>query len=298
MKRDETLALLTRENPVCEDDLPGAESVAAEALRARILLDDATLAGRRRHLRLPRSLFRVAGAGVVAAALAFGVLSVLPGGGPSAVARAASALHVPDGMILHTVVVETREDPDGGSSTGRTESWREQSPPYDERSVTKGRETATVDGRPEAYLPFDNTLHVLPSETELPPARGSAGTGNRLIDDIREYLASGQAATEGTVSVNGREALRIVFPGSGPSARRARSQQSTYFVDAKTYEPLELRTVADDGTVVTSRFVTYEFLPATAANLALLSLRKQHPGATVVQDVTVEGFGPDSAKGK
>jgi hypothetical protein len=43
---------------------------------------------------------------------------------------------------------------------------------------------------------------------------------------------------------------------------------------------------------------TYELLPATAANLALLSLRKQHPGATVVPDVTVEGFGSDPAKGK
>jgi hypothetical protein len=59
-----------------------------------------------------------------------------------------------------------------------------------------------------------------------------------------------------------------------------------------------LREVGDDGTVVTSRFVTYESLPSTAANLALLSLRKQHPGATVVPDVTIEGFGPDPAKRK
>jgi hypothetical protein len=89
-----------------------------------------------------------------------------------------------------------------------------------------------------------------------------------------------------------------VFPGSGPVASRARSQQSTYLVDAQTYEPIELHSVADDGTVVTSRFVSYEFLPATAANLALLNLHKQHPGATVVQDVTVEGSDPNPAKGK
>jgi hypothetical protein len=50
--------------------------------------------------------------------------------------------------------------------------------------------------------------------------------------------------------------------------------------------------------VVTSRFETYEALPATAANLALLSLRKQHPGATVIPAATVEGFGPDLAKRK
>src|SRR5262245_37895799 len=97
MKRDQTLALLTRENPVCEDDLPGAESVPAEALRERILLDDATFAARRCHLQVSRSAFRVAVAGLMAAAVAFGVLSVLPAGGPSAVARAASALTRPTG---------------------------------------------------------------------------------------------------------------------------------------------------------------------------------------------------------
>jgi hypothetical protein len=90
------------------------------------------------------------------------------------------------------------------------------------------------------------------------------------------------------VIVDGREAVRIVFAGS----------KSTYIVDAATYEPIELRDVGDDGTVVTSRFETYESLPATAANLALLSLRKQHPRTTVVPDATVEGFGPDSVKGK
>lgn len=288
MKSDETLALLTRENPVHEDDLPGPESVPAHALKARILLNDATFVTRRRGLRLPRSAFRFAAAGVVAAVVAFGVLSVLPGSGPSAVARAAAVLNPSRGTILHTVVVTTSVNPDGTRSTGRTESWRQQAPPFDERSVTAGRETATADGRPEAYIPSDNTLHILPPETELPRPSGSPGTGDRLLDDTRRYLSSGEAREDGTVIVDGRDAVRIVFAGS----------KSTYIVDAASYEPIELRDVGDDGTVVTSRFETYELLPATPANLALLSLRKQHPGATVVPDVTVEGFGPDPTKGK
>lgn len=288
MKSDQTLALLTRENPVHEDDLPGPEAVPARALRERILLDDATLVARRRGRRLPRSTFRVAVAGVVAAAVAFGVLSVLPGSGPSPVARAAAVLNPSAGTILHTVVATTSVSPDGTSSSGRTESWRQQAPPFDERTVDGGRETATADGRPEAYVRNDNTLHVLPPGTEMPPPSGSPGTGDRLLDDIRGYLSSGEAREDGTVLVDGREAVRIVFAGS----------KSTYLVDATTYEPIELRDVADDGTVVTSRFETYELLPATPANLALLSLRKQHPGATVVPDATVEGFAPDPAKGK
>ena len=157
--------------------------------------------------------------------------------------------------------------------------------------------------RSSRSLPSDNTLHVLPPQTKLPAPGGSPGTGDRLLDDIREYLASGEARTDGTITVNGREALRIVFAGSdgastSPAALRAHAIARVYLVGAQTYEPIELRDVGDDATVVTSRFVTYESLPATAANLALLSLRKQHPGATVVQDVTVEGFGSDPAKGK
>jgi hypothetical protein len=293
MTSDATLALLTREDPVREDDLLGPESVAASALKQRILHDDATFDARGPNRRLPRSAFRPAVAGVVAAAVAFGVLSVLPGSGPSAVARAAAVLHPVEGTILHTVVVTRSTNPDGSSSTGRTESWRQQSPPYDERSVTEGRETATADGRPEAYLPSEDTLHVLPPEAELPPSRSSAGTGDRLLDNIRRYLASGDARTNGTVTVSSREAVRITFAGSqSPAGSRGRATQATYLVDAQTYEPIEFRDVGDDGTVVTSRFVTYELLPATATNLALLSLRKQHPGANVVQDVTVEGFGP------
>ena len=286
MTLDEPLALLTRENPVHENDLPGPESAAA--LRQRILLDDAAFVGRTRSRRLPRTAIRLAVVGAVAAAVAFGALSLLPGSGPSPVARAAAALELADGTILHTVVVTSSTTPGGGTSTGRSESWRQQSPPYDERSVSKGRETATADGRPEAYLPSDNTLHVMRPGDEVPPSRGSAGTGDRLLDGIRRYLATGLALTDGTVTVHGRDAVRIVFDGS----------PSVYLVDAESYEPIQLRDVGDDGTVVTSLYVTYELVPATPANLAQLSLRKAHPGATVVHDVTAEGYGPDPSKGR
>ena len=53
MTLDEPLALLTRENPVHEDDLPGPESAAA--LRQRIQLDDATFVGTESPLAEGRS---------------------------------------------------------------------------------------------------------------------------------------------------------------------------------------------------------------------------------------------------
>ncbi len=38
-------------------------------------------------------------------------------------------------------------------------------------------------------------------------------------------------------------------------------------------------------------FLTYEYLPETPANLSVLDLRAQHPGATVVNAHGVPGVG-------
>jgi hypothetical protein len=52
------------------------------------------------------------------------------------------------------------------------------------------------------------------------------------------------------------------------------------------YRPLVVRTTVDCGhgspCTEVVRFGTYEYLPATPANLSLLDLQAQHPGAKVV----------------
>ena len=95
---------------------------------------------------------------------------------------------------------------------------------------------------------------------------------------MRKLLGSGQAREDGRVTVDGREAVRNISPTS----------LASMLVDAETYVPIEWTDVGDDGTRRTRRFETYE-RPATPANLALLSLTAQHPDATVVHDVTIEG---------
>lgn len=47
--------------------------------------------------------------------------------------------------------------------------------------------------------------------------------------------------------------------------------------------------MSDEGISEASRFKTYEWLPATEGNLAVLSLTAQHAGATIRQDATVTG---------
>jgi hypothetical protein len=108
----------------------------------------------------------------------------------------------------------------------------------------------------------------------------------RLLDVMRSLLASGEAREDGRVTVDRRDAVRIVAPG----------WKTTLVVDAETFEPIEWSGVYDDGTRETNRFQTYERLSATEANLALLSLTAQHPGATFEPGITVEGFGPDPDK--
>jgi hypothetical protein len=252
----------------------------------------------------PRKLvLRVAAAASAAAAIALGVLSVLPGDGPSAVARAAAALNPSGHTILHTVVLSTRTDPNGSISTGRDETWQQNASPYDQRSVQIGgnhrREHATANGRPQYYDARTNTIYTVPPETELPPEtprppeelveRLLADTEGvqRLLENMRNLLASGKAREDGRVTVERREAIRIAFSVS----------RTTLLVDADTYEPIEWDSIYNEGVRLTSRFQTYELLPATEANLALLSLSAQHPGATIEPSLEIEGIGPSLGNG-
>jgi hypothetical protein len=307
MKDDQTIALLKRDNPVREADLPGPQSADAQALRERIYLDglagapvDAT-----RGLSQRRLALRVAAVAGAAAAIALGALEALPGGGEpssaSAIDGAKAALGAADGRILHVIARMTLTGPDEATlRTERTETWELTSPPYDTRQVhySQGvrREIAFSDGRLEIYDPRRNTISTLPSPDDLPergrdakqrqqlPVDPFDAGAERLRDEMLNLLRSGEAREDGRVTIRGREAIRIVSPG----------QRLTLLVDARTYEPIEwsspvtgIGTTPDTG-VQTTRFETYDRLPATESNLALLDLRAQHPGARITRGITID----------
>jgi hypothetical protein len=251
---------------------------------------------RRDRMRRRRRLVLRGGMAVAAAAaIALGALSAVPPTGPSVVERAAAALRAPDGTILHTVLVGTLTGLDEPIEM-RIETWQASAPPYDQLQVISagGRqfEVAMLDGVGQLYDPQTNTIYTSSSQSmnaqpvdktratmwKTGAAKAGAsgnerGTivaaGDSYRAKILGLLESGKVHEAGRETLNGREAIRLVSD----------DETVTLSVDANTYEPIEWR-VSQDGQDAVTWFPTYEHLPATDANAALLSLTGRHPEAT------------------
>jgi hypothetical protein len=229
-----------------------------------------------RSRRLAR---RTALAAAAAAAAALGVLSALPGNGPSVVERAAAALVPANGTILHVVMRNDELE---------IESWHQSSPPYDERQIIvsgdRRFEFALADGTPQVYDAETDTIYTGPaprSPVAKPRATKKSGQdaqtlargGDPYREKILSLLNSGKAHEDGRATIAGREVVRIA----------SNDGALTLLVDADTYEPVEWRITRGSSTT-TTRFSTYEQLEATEANAAALSLTAQHPDARVDTD--------------
>jgi hypothetical protein len=261
--------------------------------------------GRRPRARslLVRSAVVLAAAGSVVAWAS--IAGVFDGPAPTVVERASAALTVKEGTILHVTIVGRQNNGDGTQATWRDESWQSTSAPYERRQVEQVSddpiaETSSVGDAEALYDAKTHTVY-LRNEPAALPASGkvlrwkngeekpqrvivSGGrpappkTQNDPMEEpfrreVLELLRSGDAREMGRVTLAGRQAIRIV--GNGGNA--------TYFVDPKSYNPIEFRTVGNGGST-SLRFVVYETLPLSTANRALLDVRAQHPGASVNDD--------------
>jgi hypothetical protein len=95
---------------------------------------------------------------------------------------------------------------------------------------------------------------------------------------VRNAIRDGRAHDQGRTKLNGRTVERIRIdpcpPGQASHCTDTLAAEGGYaYVDPKTYYPVEIRS----GNI--TRFSTYEYLPRTAANLALTNIRAQHPHA-------------------
>ena len=108
---------------------------------------------------------------------------------------------------------------------------------------------------------------------------------------IRSLISSGQAQVAGSAVVDGVPAYVLSLSGLPEGGALS---NGTYDVAKSDYHPLLLQTTVacqQGQCPETVQFRTYEYLPENPADLSLLDLMSQHPGATVVNAGGVPGVG-------
>jgi hypothetical protein len=193
--------------------------------------------------------------------------------GDDAVARAAAVVSPKRGGVLHirseghriyTPFSEQWTAPDG--------SWREQ------HGGTDMSGPCTVedgyDAKTHVLSTFDAGTNTIYRHT-LSRAQIRFASQPNQIAQVRTWLAHGQLRSAGAALIGDRRTLRLV-PSNG---RRSLLGAIAYYVDARTYAPVRWQL---NGTQWYD-FTIYRELPGTAANLALASIRAQHPDAALRQ---------------
>ena len=247
-------------------------AIAAEAARDRPRAN-----GKRRWgTRLPRRAtgLGLAVAGAAAAAIALVSLVGSTGSGGPAAADAAIIRHVraeltaPPASILHEVATVT---PSGGPSTP-FELWAQTGGTGVYRVIKFGQEVSQTPTQNEIYDPSTRTVTVSPK----PPASHAYEVAHPadLASQLKEIVNSGQATATAT-TFDGVAAWELRLPASDDQSLN----RASAYVARSDYRPLEI-----DSTAFKIRFATYEYLPATPANGALLAVTGAHPGARVVNE--------------
>jgi hypothetical protein len=263
-------------------------------------------AGRRRwlgHLGRKRLLLTATTVAIAAAGALF--FTAPWSKSPSFLARAEAALAADAGTVLHAKWEETwtSTDPACTVTRGPNEIWIDLTSPYryralmneagypvvypsDPRAIGCSNGTATEVG---------GTLDPVQTTRFEPPNTLSHSPPLLILDpdpvaELREAISAGRAHDEGEAQLRGRtvERIRIDPPAGLPSgcADAGCPHEPTYvYVDPETFHPVELHGVGFivlDSVAwfrVVRRDLTFEYLPRTAANLALSDIQAQHPNA-------------------
>src|SRR6516225_12281543 len=241
-----------------------AQRALSAAIAAEAAPDRPRANGHRRWgTRLPRRAtgLGLAVAGAVAAAIAVVALVGSTGSGGPAAADAAIIHHIraeltaPAGSILHEAATVT---PAGGSPM-QFELWAQTGGTDVYRVIKYGQEASQSATQNEVYDPSTRTVTVSP----LPPAIHAREVAHfvDLASKLKEMVNSDQATATAT-TFDGIPAYELRVNASGDQLLNG-----TAYVAQSDYRPLEI-----DSTKGRIVFSTYEYLPATPANDALLAV--------------------------
>ena len=248
-------------------------------LRTAVEEDLARQRDHRRHLRRAIAIGTPTGLAALGLSLALvlGAGSTPSPADAAILASAQGALTPPPDSVFHvaaTIAV-------GSSPAQPYELWSAGS---SYRFIKFGYEAAWNGTTMSSYDATSNTLYVgIYSPPNHPPVDTAA--------TIRSLISSGQAHVAGSAVVDGVPAYVLSLSGMPDGGGIA---NGTYDVAQSDYHPLLLQgtTECQQGPCPeTVQFQAYEYLPETAANLSLLDLSAQHPGATVVNAGGVPGVG-------
>lgn len=193
--------------------------------------------------------------------------------------------------------------------SGERESWERPGPPvyrlrslfsYRSQSLNSGLTITTRNGCHFYDMTFDpatNTIYR--GSTRLPSCAGLMGgmSGNASV--FRHEVATGMLKVVARTRIDGEDVYQLEFCVGGPPC----SDTGAYYVDAQSYRLV--REVSDSGPAsgeplgesnsrvvercyrgyermrTVKEYKTWEYLPPTAANLALTDIRRQHPDARI-----------------
>jgi hypothetical protein len=269
-------------------------------------------AGRRRLGGLPgRNRLLLTAATLVIATSAALLFTAPWSTSPGFLARAEAALTPPPaGTVLHMrwEWTSTWTRPFCTVIRGQGEVWIDVAPPHsyrvllndlpdpanaDPRALGCARRTASEFG---GTVRSKQTLRFVPQKTlsmegqrfrfSLDPAAG-----------LREAISAGRAHDEGRAQLDGRtvERIRIDPPSACPPLANCPREPEYMYVDPETFQAVESVETSYQDEIVggpgtssyshvrvrdVTRYLTFEYLPRTAANLALTNIHAQHPNAT------------------
>jgi hypothetical protein len=117
--------------------------------------------------------------------------------------------------------------------------------------------------------------YSIEEESEVFPGREETVEASVVLSIVEE-LERGSMREDGTQVVDGRELIRVVEDGETAS-------DATWLVDPETYRPVQL--IGDLGEGAGGYVTTFEYLPRTPANLALLRAADPPDGFVLVDEL-------------